>query len=393
MSEKRKRIQKQTTLASGDPPILTDPPPPSIPTPPMTTRSTATAPTTQEITTQPSAVTDALSGKKYLEQIGVTVIGTTYDQLTLVDALLRITQIRALPLPTITAIRAAAFILRECATAQIADTVANHAIAALAPQMAKLQEETERLTRLTPRDAEEPGKDSQEINTKLDSIREMIENITKRPMEEVPPSSYKLALMAGLGQEERNKLIMVAARTAIKGRQVTIGFTNDSAIATGKFTQTQMAEKVKLALNAISNENAPELILKSVNRYRNGNAIIELSSADVAEYLQKPEVKRAFVQALDPNTSIKERTYSVMFLFMPITFDPSRLSCIPDLEEENGWQKGSVVAARWAKPPNKRTDNQQVAHLLVTLNDPQLANTIIQNGFMWDQQKLRAKKS
>jgi len=199
--------------------------------------------------------------------------------------------------------------------------------------------------------------------------------------------------MAGIGPEDQSKRIDLAARNAIKQKQVLISIPTDSPLAPGKTTHAQLVEKINAALEAIKKEDSPETIIKAVNQFRNGNTVLELTSEEAASFLREPANKQAFIKALDPEATIKDRAYTVIFQFVPLTFDPDRKSNIDNLEKENGWDGGTILTARWVKPPSKRTNDQQVAHLMVTLKDPQSANTAIREGFTLNHQKLQAKKN
>ena len=52
-----------------------------------------------------------------------------------------------------------------------------------------------------------------------------------------------------------------------------------------------------------------------------------------------------------------------------------------------------MLTARWIKPPGRRTNDQQVAHIIATIKDPQTANVILRDGFTIDQMRLYAKKN
>ncbi|KAG1761643.1 hypothetical protein EDD22DRAFT_728130, partial [Suillus occidentalis] len=126
---------------------------------------------------------------------------------------------------------------------------------------------------------------------------------------------------------------------------------------------------------------------------RNGGTILEMMTSEAAEHLKKNEVKEEFLKNIDPKATFKERGYLVVIQFVPLTFNPSSDAHIQELEKENDWEQGTVTSARWIKPPNKRTNTQQVAHLLVVLKNPTSANEGIRNGIAIKQNKLQVKKN
>ncbi|KAG1790543.1 uncharacterized protein HD556DRAFT_1218403, partial [Suillus plorans] len=114
--------------------------------------------------------------------------------------------------------------------------------------------------------------------------------------------------------------------------------------------------------------------LRSVTQYRNGGTIIEMIAEEAAVYIKRQEIKDEFIKALDPTAVIKDRAYPVIIQFVPLTFNPSDQTQIQDMEQENKWEPGTITSAKWVKPPSKCSPTQQVAHLLITLKDPNTAN-------------------
>jgi len=178
----------------------------------MATRSTAITPSIQEIIQQKNVVKDAVSGKAHLEKTALAVSRKPYATDTLAEILFHITQIKGVPLPAQTAIRAVAFILEEQTELKIADLVAKHTITALAPHIAQLQEEVAKISK-----ASEELKTAPESNQHLDCLQQTIEQVAEQTKENpTMASSYKTALMAGIEPTNQSKLVNLAARNAIK---------------------------------------------------------------------------------------------------------------------------------------------------------------------------------
>ena len=210
---------------------------------------------------QTSEVKDALSGKNYLEKTALAISGKPYATNAISEILFHITQIKNVPLTAQTAIRAIAYILEEQAELKIAESVARHTITALAPHVAKIQEETIKLEKLS---QELTG--SSNFGAQLDNIQKAIDQVTNHVKDTPPSSSYKMALMAGIGPEDQSKRIDLAARNAIKLKQVLINIPTDSPLAPGKSTHAQLVEKINTALDAIKTEDSPETIIKAADR-------------------------------------------------------------------------------------------------------------------------------
>ena len=379
---------KQTTLPSASAPTATTPESTPQANTAINTRRNATAPTTQEIIQQHNEVKDAISGKTYLERMALAISGKPYATDATSEILFHITQMKGVPLSAQTAIRAVAFIIEEQTALKIADSVAKHTITALAPHVAKIQEESNKLTQIS-----QDLAGIQDISTRLDQIQQTVDQITTHVKDSPTPptSSYKMALMAGLGNEDQNKLIKVTARNAIKTRQVTLKLSTDSPLATGKITHDQLVAKVKAALVLVAKEGAPELTLKMANQYRS-NIVLEFASEAAAIYLRKPSVKRTFTDALDPSATLKDQAFTVILQFIPLSFNINQHN-LSELEKENGWKEGTILTARWVKAPEKRTKDQQFAHIMASIADAQTANLILRDGFTLHYRKLQAKKN
>lgn len=65
---------------------------------------------------------------------------------------------------------------------------------------------------------------------------------------------------------------------------------------------------------------------------------------------------------------------------MPTYLRPENEQTLCDLEQENDWNKGEVLAVHWIKPVAKRRQGQEQAHLILKLSHPQRANEAIMDG-------------
>lgn len=393
MADKRRQSMRQSTLSS--PKASEDHQSQQTSqnlTPTINTRKSANTPTTQEIISQPNTVKDAVSGKSYLEKTALAVSGKPYATDTLSEILFHITQLKGATLPIQTAIRAVAFILEEQTELKIAESVAKLTITALAPHIAKIQEETTKLMKISEDTGRNPNLD---LTPSFAQMQQTIDQIAAQTKDILKPrtSNYKAALMAGVDTESQSKLVNLAAKNAIKDRQVMITLSNDSELAPGKISHSQLVERVKKALKAIIKDGEPDLQIKAINQLRNGNIVMEMMNESEAQRLREDDTKQAFINKLDANATFKDRSYPIVMQFVPISFNPSKRENLANLERENGWKEGSVLTARWIKPPERRTNDQQVAHILATLGDPQTANAILRDGFTIDQLKLQARKN
>lgn len=184
------------------------------------------------------------------------------------------------------------------------------------------------------------------------------------------------------------------AREAIKERQLLIDFPANCPLAAGKSSHAQLVERVHKALAAIPREDNIDLEMKAVSQFKQGGMTIEFKTKEAAIYIcTNEETKNLLLKNLDPNATIKERTYPVVIPFIPVTFNPTSDTALRKLEDENNWTKGSLASARWIKLAEKRMSTQQVAHVLINFTEPMEANTAIRDGITFYQLKLWLKKN
>ncbi|KAG2147780.1 uncharacterized protein EDB93DRAFT_1085371 [Suillus bovinus] len=134
--------------------------------------------------------------------------------------------------------------------------------------------------------------------------------------------------------------------------------------------------------------------MRSVTQFKQGGMVIELTTKEAATLIHSnTDIKNELTRNLNPEATFRERTYSLIVLFMPVSYDPSNKDNIKQLEKENEWNEGAISMAHWVKPVEKQSSTQRVAHLMLTFTDPQTANSVICKGIMVDHMLLWLKKN
>lgn len=124
----------------------------------VTTRQTRkSAPTQDDIEALPSTIKNTVNAEEYLKKNLLCHIDEPFTLTHLISVLFHITQLKAVPLPAVEAIRAVAFIMKKHEANEIAETItdqitnnlspriAEYVIAAIAPQVAKILSTSESL--------------------------------------------------------------------------------------------------------------------------------------------------------------------------------------------------------------------------------------------------------
>ena len=343
-------------------------------------------------------VKDTVSGRKYLERTALAITGKPYTTDVLSELLLHVTQLAGVTLPVQTAIRAVAFILEEKAINKTADTIAKLVVTAISPHITKLQE-TEQAISKTSSDTLAKALIQ---DTQLTNIHSSLKEVSTR-LDNIPPAKTYAAAAAALGNlsqmpkvAQDTQDIQRLAREAIKDRQLLIDFPASSQLAAGNSSHAQLVNKTCAALKSLpkKNDTDPDLELRVVTQFKQGGMVIEMTSKEAADFIRNDKDTRdALLNHLDSNATLKERTYSIIIPFMPLTFNPTNRKELDAMENENRWPAGTIVTARWIKPAEKRKVTQQVAHMLVTLKDPSAANTAIRDGITYNLLKLWPHKN
>ncbi|KAG1854395.1 hypothetical protein C8R48DRAFT_675628 [Suillus tomentosus] len=320
---------------------------PSTPVKPTQTTNKRAPPrlSIAEIIALKNEVTDAKTGKKYLECIALSIAGKPYkNKNEITELLLHTTQMAGVSLPAQTVMRVIAFILEEEAINEMTETIARHVTAAISPHIAKLQETEEKLTKTTT----DLNASTTTQNTQFEEMKSTLAKLSTQVSETVTAKPTYAEIAAARNHtdpEVQTQHLQRIAREAIKERQLLIDFPSSSELAAGKSSHAQLVEKVKKALATLpKNNDTPELETRSIIQFRQGGIIIEMTTKEAAEHIRtKNNVKECLLQNLDPQATLKERTYTVVVPFMPTSFKPTDNTDLQQMEQENGWNKGTTL--------------------------------------------------
>lgn len=185
-------------------------------------------------------------------------------------------------------------------------------------------------------------------------------------------------------------------REEVKKRQVLIEFDNAQDRHLDNMDDTTLGRKAKDAIAtawAISPLPKPEAPgVRAAVLLRGGGLLLELNSAEAADWLHEETNRRAFLDNLGTGASIKDRTYQVIVQFIPIEFNPDNDESLRQYEVANGLEKGSVLKAEWIKPARDRKPMQKVATARFYHRNANSANHILSKGAYILNKKTIPKK-
>ncbi|KAG0695715.1 hypothetical protein DFH29DRAFT_1005213 [Suillus ampliporus] len=136
---------------------------------------------------------------------------------------------------------------------------------------------------------------------------------------------------------------------AIKERQILFDPAPGQVLFVPEVTSADIATKMKQAISAAQTEDALEIRIKATIRLRNGGLIIELTTPEAAKWIHTPENRLKITGTLDTPATIKERQFSIIVPFLPISYNIEDQEWLRAVEEENNLPTGAIETAHWIK--------------------------------------------
>ncbi|KAJ6510336.1 hypothetical protein C8R45DRAFT_814085, partial [Mycena sanguinolenta] len=125
-------------------------------------------------------------------------------------------------------------------------------------------------------------------------------------------------------------------------------------------------------------------------KLRRGAAVLHMNSEAAVSWLKAN--MPAFLARMGGTAVYKERLYSLVVKFVPVTFNTEREGAFRVIEDDNALARGALVSARWIKPIERRNIGQKCANIVLGCRDAGTANRIIHDGVWIDGSKVPAHK-
>lgn len=155
--------------------------------------------------------------------------------------------------------------------------------------------------------------------------------------------------------------------------------------------ERHIVEKGKLALELMMAESPPpdKIEVIGASKLANGGVLLELSSAEAAQYIRKE--RKAFCDAMGGTMVIKSREYATIAEYVPVSHNSDSAEELRLIEQRSELPENSITATRWIKPPGRRKEGQQSAHLIVRFNHPDAANVALTSGMVIACKRVQAR--
>ncbi|KAF9521640.1 hypothetical protein CPB83DRAFT_778369 [Crepidotus variabilis] len=104
------------------------------------------------------------------------------------------------------------------------------------------------------------------------------------------------------------------------------------------------------------------------------------------------EGRKKFESSLETEVEIKDRMASTVLEYVPTTFAPQDETSLRAAEFVNNLPSRSIAHAKWIKPIEKHSPNQQLAFLFMDFRDEAAAEKVLRNGMVLEKKIVWPKK-
>ena len=326
-----------------------------------TTRADATIDRDSLVPEEHQDIKDSLEGRKFLEKrLLLCPIGEPSTHASLAACLYQIAALSGVPRTVLNAVRSVAFMLDEMEDTQINLTVKE----AFDSQITEFTSDMKMLIV----DAKEKLDDHFKVTE--ERLTQAI-NISAAQVKQTPTNTYASVLTTPPPHANPR----IAAREGIRARQFLL-----EGISNTKFSHTDVF-RLKTELNKILGDlGADKVKIRSVNKLRNGGALVEMESDEATVWLTNTDNRSKFNEKIGPNVNFCSRVHSLIAFNVPLAINPEDPKHRQEVCEANNIENDVMSAARWAKPINRRSPEQRTAHLILTFTSADAANRAITNG-------------
>ena len=147
--------------------------------------------------------------------------------------------------------------------------------------------------------------------------------------------------------------------------------------------QTCLVHDTAMELVCIDDPMVPEEAqFVSARKINHGQVLYEVNSSQTADWLCSSDGAKAFISKFRPNITLATKPFPVLIEYVPIRFNTDDPSHLRDIECKNALSTGTVKSTRWIKPIERRSPQQQRAHLTLEILKPGDANQAIREGLV-----------
>ena len=264
--------------------------------------------------------------------------------------------------PVINAIRAVAFLLEELEDTHINEVVQD----ALNVQMDEFTSDMKEMIEHTKSKIDEHIKESEE-RLKI--------SVQPQPQAQAQYSQATSTYASVLVSPPAHANPRIATREGIKARQFML-----EGIKNSKFSHLDTLQ-LKTELNKIlTNTGLISGKIRSITNVRNGAIIIEMDSDNATKWISNKTTQDKICKDIGANPQFVARAFNIIAFNITLALDAYQVEHREEICEAIELNKKAIMAIRWAKAVENRSENQRTGHLILTFNNADAANRAITNG-------------
>ncbi|KAF8511470.1 hypothetical protein JB92DRAFT_3118072 [Gautieria morchelliformis] len=235
----------------------------------------------------------------------------------------------------------------------------------------------------------------------IEAVNEQIATTSATTSDEKTPASaattryptYAAALAACATKPVSLQCSMLM-KCELRARQILVDkVPNAPEHQTYRLSEPDILSQANQAIEALEwddEQEKPKVV--GIQRLPTSGYLLEFNTEEAAELFQEQQRAERLLTLFDQTSMIKPTSYTIIVEFVPVRFEPSAQSNLDDVENLNALEKGNILAARWIKPTERRSDRQTTAHLILQLRNRTAANTLIRLGVLIAGTRTMARK-
>ena len=205
--------------------------------------------------------------------------------------------------------------------------------------------------------------------------------------------------IATVGQPLHPQHFHIVEKSGTHTHQVLIekGHSPESMDSSVQLSELELVTKVHFAYMNMGKEqttDAPKgFAFWGTRKLHDGAVLFELDSAESADWMQRADVIKLFLTMYNGSYSVvKGTTCPLVAEFMPVSFMLQAGHALQQVEDELSLMCGSICITQWIKLVACHPVTQKVAHLVVTMGSPEVANKAIKCSLIMEGKRVSVRK-
>ncbi|GBE78935.1 hypothetical protein SCP_0201320 [Sparassis crispa] len=161
-------------------------------------------------------------------------------------------------------------------------------------------------------------------------------------------------------------------------------------------TEEELLAKAEMAYSLMgikASDAPPSFAFCSCKKLRNGGVVYNMNSPTSAKWLRSTDIMKTFLDHFSGgNCQLKTHTYAIIAEFVPIACRPDEPHYPRIIESRNNYDPGDIESAQWIKPPERQSEGQCKAHLIIRFTNPKSANSALRQGLIIAGTDISARK-